>query len=195
MNSYIKETRAKRFNQLLEERGESFGAVCSNAGIDYGTLHKLKEGILGKLEVKTAKKIASYFTVDIPINVDWVRGLNAPKYERNWTKRLNATVDNKPAQLPLIDHIDQGIADATSINIMYKVLKVPMGCYKNVLLTQEELEALYNRFGKDTVDKALDLKSKLITEGKDRYTGWGSDFSALFNYLRLKEKEGNHESN
>lgn len=181
MNKEVKETRARRLAQLLEEKGVTLEEVSRGAGVHYGTLTKIKEGIIGNMQLKTAQKIAQYFTTDVPISANWVLGKNVPKYRQG-------------SLLDTIAQEEKTEMDSTTINVMFKVLKIPQGIYRNVLLTDEELEALCNRYGANTVERAINYKSRLITEGKDRYTQWASDYAALFHYLHNKEREAKNDN-
>lgn len=175
-NKIIKENRAKRLMQLVNEKGCTLEDVSRDAGVEYGTLMKIRDGITGNLQVRTAQRIAQYFTTDIPIAVDWIRGLDVPKYRQQTFMDIS-----QPTQ-------DTATDRAVDL-ILHKVYKRQVGKYNNVLLTDEELSYLCQRFTAKLTEKSINYKSQLMHEGKDRYQGWPSDYAALYNYMLAKEKE------
>lgn len=79
--------------------------------------------------------------------------------------------------------------DEQAMMVIYRCLKVAHGTHKNVLLTDQEFEALCSKFGAQKVEDAIDYKSQLRKDKKDSFSNWASDYAALYYYLNKKERE------
>lgn len=178
-----REIQSKRFKQSLEERGLTVVEVAEATGIDLGTLMTLEKGYTKRFDFRTAQKLAEFFSRGgLPINFEWFRG----KYVQKYMAPKADIVEHNESQSMLQGFV---ACDEQAMMVIYRCLKVAHGTHKNVFLTDQEFEALCSKFGAQKVEDAIDYKSQLKKDNKDRFSNWASDYAALHYYLNKKERE------
>lgn len=178
-----RELQAQRFNQSLKDNGFTVLEVSEATGIDLGTLLQLQQGVTKRFDFRTAQKLATFFSRGgLAIDFEWFRGKTEKKYK---------APESVPAEFVEEPQMLQGLVacDESIMQIIYRCLKVPHGIFKNVLLTDQEYEELCSKFTVQRVDRAINYKSQLMKDKKDRYSKWASDYAALHYYLNKKERE------
>lgn len=173
----INQIRSTRLKELIEEVGKDKQTILCEISamyeVQFETLERILDCTAIVIRSGVMLKITAYFRKELnrEINWEWLNGGMVQKY-----------LDIHPTQ-PMPTSFTE-----RNTEIIRNLLKIPLGKFENVYLTKTELEYLYDRFGMEKTNIAVDVKSECIINGTDLTATWPSDYYSVFQMLKREEE-------